>query len=166
MRLPLVGVTTNYFFGLRDVLLFQMRNSLRRAPQRLTKRIFDIVGSLALPILFSPLFLFSPCLIKRHDGGPVTYSQKRAGFRGEPFRCLKFRTMAVDADERLYRWKQEKPELYNEYLKTFKLVDDPRITSPGKWLRKTSLDELPQMVNVLRGEMSLVGPRPVLEGND
>lgn len=161
-RLPLVGATTNYFFG-HDVLLLQVRSNLRRFPQKLEKRVFDIVGALSLLILFSPLFLFIATAIKRHDGGRVTYSQKRVGQNGQTFRIIKFRTMAPDAEERLQKWRREQPELYEEYAKTFKLRDDPRITAPGKWLRKTSLDELPQLVNVLRGEMSLVGPRPVVE---
>lgn len=161
-RLPLVGVNTSYFFG-RDILLFQVRSSMQRFPNRVAKRLFDIVGSLALLILFSPLFLFITIAIKRHDGGPIIYRQKRTGRNREPFLCLKFRTMAVDADEWLNRWRKENPEIYQEFLKTYKLVDDPRITPPGKWLRKTSLDELPQLVNVMRGEMSLVGPRPVVE---
>jgi undecaprenyl-phosphate galactose phosphotransferase len=162
LRLPLGCVSTSYFFG-RDVLLFQVSNNLRRFPYRFIKRAFDIVGSLALLVLFSPFFVLIAISIRRHDGGPVIYRQKRSGRDGEPFFCLKFRTMAIDADERLYRWRQENPELYQQYLKTYKLVDDPRITQPGKWLRRTSLDELPQLVNVLRGEMSLVGPRPVVE---
>lgn len=162
LRLPLVRVSTSYFFG-RDVLLFQVSNNLRRFPYRLLKRGFDIVGSLVLLVLFSPVFVAMAVAIKRFDNGPVIYRQKRTGLHGAPFMCLKFRTMAVDADERLYRWRQEKPELYEQYLKTMKLADDPRVTVPGKWLRKASLDELPQLVNVLRGEMSLVGPRPVVE---
>jgi undecaprenyl-phosphate galactose phosphotransferase len=161
-RLPLVGVNTSYFFG-RDILLFQVRSSMQRLPNRVAKRLFDIVGSLGLLILLSPLFLFIAVAIKRFDGGPIIYRQKRTGRHGEPFLCLKFRTMSMDADEKLNRWRKDNPELYEEFRKTFKLVDDPRVTAPGKWLRKISLDELPQLANVLRGEMSLVGPRPVVE---
>jgi undecaprenyl-phosphate galactose phosphotransferase len=162
LRLPLVRVSTGYFFG-RDVLLFQVSNNLRRRPFRVMKRAFDIVGALVLLLLFSPFFILIAIAIKRHDGGPVIYRQKRTGRHGEPFFCLKFRTMASDADERLNCWKTENPEIYAEFLRTYKLLDDPRITGPGKWLRRTSLDELPQIVNVLRGEMSLVGPRPIPE---
>jgi undecaprenyl-phosphate galactose phosphotransferase len=161
-RLPLVGVTTSYFFG-KDMLLFQVRGSLQSLPSRLTKRAFDIVGSLAALLLLSPVFIGVAIAIKRSDRGPLFYSQKRAGRHGEPFMCLKFRTMAIDAEDRLNRWQVENPALYGQFMKTFKLVDDPRVTKPGVWLRKTSLDELPQLINVLRGEMSLVGPRPVLE---
>lgn len=161
-RLPLGRVTTNYFFG-KDILLFQIHSSLQSVPSRLAKRAFDLVGSLTGLILLSPLFLAVAIAIKRHDGGPIFYAQKRIGRHGELFRCLKFRTMAVDADERLKRWRDENPELYKEFAKTFKLVDDPRVTGPGKWLRASSLDELPQLVNVLLGDMSLVGPRPVVE---
>ncbi len=161
-RLPLVGAATNYFFQ-HDVLLLQVRSNLQRFPQKLAKRIFDIVATLCLLVVFSPLFLIIAMAIRRYDKGRVTYSQKRVGQNGIAFNCIKFRTMAEDADERLQRWRHEKPELYQEYIKTFKLRDDPRITAPGRWLRKTSLDELPQLVNVLRGEMSLVGPRPVVE---
>jgi undecaprenyl-phosphate galactose phosphotransferase len=161
-RLPLAGMTTSYFFG-KDILLFQMRSSLQSRPSRFVKRTFDIIGSLAALILLSPLFAAVAIAIKRYDGGPMTYSQIRTGRNGEQFRCFKFRTMAVDADQRLERWRHENPELYAEFQKTFKLVNDPRVTKPGAWLRKTSLDELPQLMNVLFGEMSLVGPRPVLE---
>jgi Undecaprenyl-phosphate galactose phosphotransferase WbaP len=161
-RLPLIGVTPSYFFG-KDMLLFQVRSSLQSLPSRFTKRTFDIAGSLAALILLLPVFILVAIAIKRHDGGPVTYSQKRTGRNGEPFFCLKFRTMAVDADEQLRRWARENPELFKEFQATFKLANDPRITKPGTWLRRTSLDELPQLLNVLRGEMSLVGPRPVLE---
>lgn len=161
-RLPLVGVTTSYFFG-RDILLFQVRSSLQSLPSRMVKRTFDIFGSLAFLLVLSPVFAFLALRVWLHDGGPVFYAQKRAGRHGEPFPCFKFRTMAVDAERKLERWSLENPELYAEYLKTMKLVDDPRITAPGNWMRKSSLDELPQLFNVLRGEMSLVGPRPVLE---
>ncbi|MDE2112920.1 MAG: exopolysaccharide biosynthesis polyprenyl glycosylphosphotransferase [Alphaproteobacteria bacterium] len=161
-RLPLVGVTTSYFFG-HDILLFQVRGGLQRFPQRLVKRVFDLVGSLALLMLLAPVFGIIALFIKRHDAGPAFYAQRRVGRFGKQFGCLKFRTMTTDADERLNRWKIEKPEMYEQFLKAYKLTDDPRITRPGKWLRRTSLDELPQLVNVLRGEMSLVGPRPIPE---
>jgi Undecaprenyl-phosphate galactose phosphotransferase WbaP len=161
-RLPLVGVTTSYFFG-KDMLLFQVRSSLQSMPSRFVKRTFDILGSAAALVLLLPVFTLVAIAIKRFDGGPVTYRQKRTGRNGEPFYCLKFRTMAVDAEEQLRRWGRENPGLYEEFQKSFKLSNDPRITRPGLWLRKTSLDELPQLLNVLRGEMSLVGPRPVLE---
>ncbi len=161
-RLPLVGVTTSFFFG-KDILMFQVRSALQRFPNRVAKRFFDITGSLALLIVFSPAIAFICCAIKLHDGGPLIYGQRRTGQRGRQFRCLKFRTMRVDADECLEQWKKDNPKLYEEFLKSYKLPNDPRITRPGKWLRRTSLDELPQLVNVLRGEMSLVGPRPIPE---
>jgi undecaprenyl-phosphate galactose phosphotransferase len=102
-------------------------------------------------------------LIKLRDNGPIFYSQYRVGRGGILFRCLKYRSMAPDADEKLRCWSIENPALYQEYLKTFKLTDDPRITKFGAWLRKTSLDELPQFWNVFIGDMSLVGPRPVVK---
>jgi Undecaprenyl-phosphate galactose phosphotransferase WbaP len=160
-RLPLAGVTTSYFFG-RDILMLQVRSNVQRLLWRIVKRSFDIVGSLALLVLFSPLFLILAVTIKRASPGPVSYSQTRIGRQGVPFKCIKLRTMVSNADEVLRRWSQENPQLYEEYLKTFKLKDDPRITPVGKWLRRTSLDELPQLWNVLRGDMSLVGPRPVV----
>lgn len=161
-RLPVVGLSTSHFLG-RDILLLQVRNNLKRLPHRLLKRTFDFVGALTLLILLSPFFALISFAIWLADRGPVTYSQQRVGRHGNEFRCLKFRTMACDAELRLLRWRDENPALYKEYMKTFKLRDDPRVTAPGRWLRRTSLDELPQLINVLRGEMSLVGPRPVLE---
>jgi undecaprenyl-phosphate galactose phosphotransferase len=161
-RLPLVGLGTSYFFG-KDILLLQVRNNLRHLPRRVLKRSFDIVGATALLMLLSPLFAAIAIAIKRFDKGPILYEHERIGHNRRPFKCLKFRTMAVDAEERLARWQDEDPDLYEEFQKNFKLRDDPRVTRPGKWLRKTSLDELPQLINVLRGEMSLVGPRPVVE---
>jgi len=161
-RLPLAGVTTSYFFG-RDILLLQIRSNVQRLPWRFTKRLFDIVCSALLLVVLAPLFLVLAVVIRRTDPGEATYSQARIGRHGKAFNCLKFRTMVMDADTRLQAWCQENPALYEEYLKTFKLKDDPRITPIGRWLRKTSLDELPQLLNVLRGEMSLVGPRPVVQ---
>jgi undecaprenyl-phosphate galactose phosphotransferase len=160
-RLPLANVTTSYFFG-RDILMLQVRSNVQRLPWRIVKRGFDFATSLALLVLFAPLFLVLAIIIKRTSPGPVTYSHTRIGRHGTPFQCIKFRTMVSNADEFLRRWAVENPELHTEFLKTFKLKDDPRITPIGKWLRRTSLDELPQLWNVLRGDMSLVGPRPVI----
>ena len=161
-RLPLSGLNSSYFFG-KDILLLQVRNNLQQLPRRIMKRSFDIVGAILFLLLFSPLFVAVAIAIKLNDGGPIFYAHRRVGRRRTPFDCLKFRTMATDADERLQRWRHENPTLYEEFLKTFKLREDPRVTAPGKWLRRTSLDELPQLFNVLRGDMSLVGPRPVVE---
>ena len=125
---------------------------------RAGKRSFDIIGSIALLLLFAPLFLVCAVWIKLHDRGPVFFWQERAGRDGTTFRCLKFRSMVVDAEARLAELHAQVG--YEDGL--FKMEDDPRITRPGRWLRRYSIDELPQLVNVLRGEMSLVGPRPPL----
>ncbi|WP_183094042.1 sugar transferase [Nocardioides stalactiti] len=125
---------------------------------KLGKRAFDLVGALALLAFFSPLFLFIALRIKLHDGGPVFFSQSRVGRQGVPFRCAKFRTMVVDAEDLLAALHVATG--YDGGL--FKMEDDPRITKPGRWLRRYSLDELPQLWNVVRGDMSLVGPRPPL----
>lgn len=160
-RLPLANATINYFFG-SDILLMQVRSNVQRLPSRIAKRLFDVVLSSALLIVLSPLFVILGIAIRRASPGTVTYSQTRIGRHGVPFECIKFRTMVEDADVLLHRWSQEHPELFEEYLKTYKLRDDPRVTPIGRWLRRTSLDELPQLWNVLRGDMSLVGPRPVV----
>ena len=125
---------------------------------RAGKRFFDIVGSATLLVLFAPLFAFSALWIKLHDGGPVLFGQERTGRDGSTFRCLKFRSMVVNAEQLL----AELHALTGYEDGLFKMEDDPRITRPGRWLRRYSIDELPQLVNVLRGDMSLVGPRPPL----
>jgi undecaprenyl-phosphate galactose phosphotransferase len=160
--LPLFGLSTNYLFG-KDILLMQLRNNLARVPSRAAKRIVDLVGPVLLLVLFLPFLLAIMLAIKLDDGGPIFFSQPRIGRGGRNFRCIKFRTMATDAKEKLEQWREENPALYAEYMRTFKLRDDPRVTKIGKFLRRTSLDEIPQLLNVLKGEMSLVGPRPVVE---
>jgi exopolysaccharide biosynthesis polyprenyl glycosylphosphotransferase len=125
---------------------------------RAGKRFFDLSGSLALLLLFAPLFVVAAIRIKLHDRGPVFFEQERTGRDGTTFRCLKFRSMVVDAEARLAELHTQIG--YEDGL--FKMEDDPRITRPGRWLRRYSIDELPQLINVLRGEMSLVGPRPPL----
>ncbi|WP_211348717.1 sugar transferase [Nocardioides litoris] len=128
------------------------------AAGRIGKRTFDVVSSLALLVAFSPLFLVAAVMVLVQDGGPVLFRQTRVGRHGREFTCLKFRTMVVDAESRLGALHAATG--HDSGL--FKMKEDPRITRTGRWLRRYSIDELPQLVNVLRGDMSLVGPRPPL----
>ncbi len=161
-RLPLYGLSTNYFFG-KDLLLLQVRNNLARLPQRIFKRTLDIVGAIVLAILLAPVFAMFAFLIWKEDGGPVFFRQNRVGRWGRDFQCWKFRTMVVDAEDQMARWETENPVLLARYCEfNFKLKADPRVTRTGAWMRRKSLDELPQLFNVLIGNMSLVGPRPLL----
>jgi exopolysaccharide biosynthesis polyprenyl glycosylphosphotransferase len=120
------------------------------------KRVMDVVISALLLVLFSPLLLVAALWILLDDGRPVFFRQRRAGKDGEPFTMVKFRTMVNDAEQRL----PELVDIENLDQPAFKIPDDPRVTRSGRWLRRTSIDELPQLLNVLRGDMSLVGPRP------
>ncbi|MEK4697178.1 sugar transferase [Bacillus sp. FSL M8-0063] len=126
------------------------------------KRALDIIGAIIGLVIFSPFFIVIPLLfLIGENKGPVFFKQVRIGEKGKEFRIYKFRTMIVNAEEKLKRNK----ELYRKYLENnYKLEphEDPRITKLGQFLRKTSLDEIPQFLNVLKGEMSLVGPRPVV----
>jgi undecaprenyl-phosphate galactose phosphotransferase len=161
-RLPMFGMSVSFFFG-RDVVLLQMRNNLARIPSRIIKRLVDIVGAITALILMAPVFLVISLLVKRDDPGPAFFVQTRVGRHGKEFPCLKFRTMKVDAERILSSWETEQPQLMAQYrASNFKLADDPRVTRMGRWLRRTSLDELPQLINVLLGHMSLSGPRPLL----
>jgi Undecaprenyl-phosphate galactose phosphotransferase WbaP len=161
-RLPLYGLSTNYFFG-KDLLLLQVRNNLARLPQRIFKRSLDIIGAAILGALLVPVFMVFAFLIWREDRGPVFFCQTRVGHNGRDFTCWKFRTMVVDAEDQMARWEKENPVLLARYCESnFKLTADPRVTRVGAWMRRNSLDELPQLINVLLGDMSLVGPRPLL----
>lgn len=126
------------------------------------KEMVDKIGSIAGLLLFSPIFLFLILKI-RQDGGPVFYAQERLGKHGKLFKCWKFRSMVINADERLRLLLENDPEARLEWESTYKLKNDPRVTKIGAFIRRTSLDELPQFYNVLRGDMSLVGPRPIVE---
>ncbi|MBY0337432.1 MAG: sugar transferase [Acetobacteraceae bacterium] len=125
------------------------------------KRALDVTGALTLLLLSAPVFLLLALLV-RLDGGPAFYAHKRVGRGGVAFGCLKFRSMVVDSQARLEALLAADPAARAEWEETRKLRHDPRITRIGRFLRATSLDELPQLINVLRGEMSLVGPRPVV----
>jgi len=122
------------------------------------KRAMDFVGALLGLLLLAPVMLAIACLIRLESIGPVLFRQHRRGYRGRLFWVLKFRTMVVDAEQRL-KDLEKANESAGGVL--FKLRDDPRVTPLGRFLRKSSLDELPQLINILRGEMSLVGPRPL-----
>ncbi|WP_278600946.1 sugar transferase, partial [Clostridium tertium] len=124
----------------------------------LSKRIIDIIGSLIGLILLSPILIIVGILIKFESKGPIVFTQKRVGKNGKEFDMYKLRSMVVNAEEIKEKLKEQ-----NEMSgPMFKMKDDPRITKVGKFIRKTSIDELPQLVNVLKGDMSLVGPRPSL----
>ena len=133
--------------------------SAEKSAFNIIKRIFDIVLSAFALILLSPVFLAIAVVVKLEDGGFVFYRHNRIGRYGYPICVLKFRTMRPHA-ERLEEYLS--PEQMEEYWREFKLEDDPRITKTGRFLRVTSLDELPQLLNILKGDMSFVGPRPLV----
>tara|TARA_Y100001968_G_C19123736_1_gene603194 strand:+ start:63 stop:749 length:687 start_codon:yes stop_codon:yes gene_type:complete len=130
---------------------------------RLIKRAGDIIFSITVLILGAPILIGLAALVKLSSPGPVFYIQRRIGRDYHRFGCIKFRTMRQDADQVLASVLAKDPILKAEYEMDFKLRCDPRITLVGKFLRRTSLDELPQFINVLKGEMSVVGPRPIVE---
>ena len=134
-----------------------MRNSASLA----CKRVFDIVASFLALVLLAPLFLIVAVAIKK-DGGPAFYSHRRVGRDGAMFSCLKFRSMYEDSEKRLETLLAHNTEAKTEWEEHYKLKNDPRITRLGHFLRESSIDELPQLLNVLKGDMSLVGPRPII----
>ena len=127
-----------------------------------TKRLFDVVFALLFLLLTLPLFITVVVVLKGTDPGPVIYRHVRIGLRGRRFTCFKFRTMVVDAENELKALIDHDPSARAEWERTQKLIKDPRVTRVGRFLRESSLDELPQLINVVRGEMSLVGPRPIV----
>jgi undecaprenyl-phosphate galactose phosphotransferase len=126
------------------------------------KRTIDIIGAATLLVLLAPVFALVALLVSM-DGGPAVFAHRRIGCDGKPFGCLKFRSMVVGAEECLAEFLALHPDAAAAWHRDQKLDFDPRVTGIGKLLRRTSIDELPQLVNVLRGEMSLVGPRPVTQ---
>jgi exopolysaccharide production protein ExoY len=146
--------------SLLDSVILEPR-AVRSRQRESLKRVFDLMGAAVLGIVFAPLILAMAGLLRR-EGGPVVFRHRRVGRDGKAFDCLKFRSMVPDADRVLRELLKKHPELRAEWLRDHKLRDDPRITAVGRFLRRTSLDELPQLWNVIRGEMSLVGPRPIV----
>lgn len=131
------------------------------SPYGTAKRTLDVMGAIVLAIVFSPLISAIAVLMQR-QGGSIIYKHRRIGRDGRVFECLKFRTMVPNADQVLRELLERDPVIKAEWLRDHKLRCDPRVTRLGRFLRRTSLDELPQLWNVMRGEMSLVGPRPVV----
>ncbi len=158
--LPVFGFDAQYFLS-HDVMFLVNRNNLMRPLNRTIKLVFDYVAALLLFVAFLPAFALIALLIKR-DGGPVFFRHERIGAFGRPFTCLKFRSMVANSDEILDHLFEREPDAAAEWTATQKLHHDPRVTAIGRFLRATSLDELPQLLNVLRGDMSLVGPRPIV----
>ncbi len=156
----LLSLEPQHFYS-HELMMLTFRASLTNPLARFLKRTFDLLVASLLSFLLLPLFLVVGAVV-RWDGGRAFYRQQRVGKNGRIFDCLKFRTMDIDADGKLAELLRTNPGAVEEWERDRKLKDDPRITRIGAFLRRTSLDELPQLFNVLRGEMSLVGPRPVV----
>ncbi len=146
-----------------QAVVLRVQNNLARKSNRIMKRIFDIVATVCGGILILPIIAIVAVLIYLDSPGPIVFGHKRVGQGGKEFFCYKFRSMVPNAQEALEIYLKEHPEAREEWERDFKLKDDPRVTKIGKFLRKTSLDELPQLWNVLMGDMSLVGPRPIVQ---
>ena len=162
---PNLGGITNSAAMARDlggICALEIEYNLLNPWALRAKRVTDVVATVAGGVLVLPLILVLALLVYLESGAPVFYTDRRMGQDGKLFSCIKFRTMVSDAEALLQKMLEEDTKFREEYSKYHKLRDDPRVTRVGRYLRRTSLDELPQLWNVLRGEMSLVGPRPYL----
>ena len=130
--------------------------------EQIAKRVFDVVVASCILLFTAPLILTIAIFIRLQDGGPAVFKQMRLGKDGEQFACYKLRSMVTDAGDRLQQLLATDPDARREWAETQKLTNDPRITALGQFIRKSSIDELPQLFNVLWGDMSLVGPRPMM----
>ena len=158
--MPLDSTDMSFIFS-HEVMIFRVQQNLAKWSSRIIKRCFDLFGAICIILILSPLLIYIYMKVKK-DGGPAIYGHDRVGIHGKTFKCLKFRSMVVNSKEILDELLKNDPKAKEEWDATFKLKNDPRITKIGAFLRKTSLDELPQLLNVLKGEMSLVGPRPII----
>ena len=147
---------------LHGTLVVETNYHLLNKRETIIKRILDMILTFLLLLVSWPIYLILAVLIKLDSRGPVLYKQKRLGFDGQLFDSLKFRTMYENAEDKLQELLEEDPEARTEYEKYHKLANDPRITRIGRFLRRYSLDELPQLINILKGEMNLIGPRSYL----
>lgn len=162
VAVPMSNVTAESFFDAK-IMVLHIRNNLASPWNQMLKRLFDIVATICGGLLISPILLAIAFWVYHDSPGPVIFKHRRVGRNGKEFNCYKFRSMCVNSKEVLEHLLATDPEAKAEWDKEFKLKNDPRITKSGAFLRKTSLDELPQLWNVLKGEMSLVGPRPIVQ---
>ena len=163
-----IGINGNLAIDIKEDILFDYPTGVEKENKKILykiiKRVIDIIGAVIGIILLIPITLaiYVARKIFKEDKGPLFYEHLRYGKNGKIFRVYKFRSMCMNADEKLKKYLEENEEARIEFEKTHKLQNDPRITKLGEFLRKTSLDELPQVINILRGDMSFVGPRPVI----
>lgn len=160
--IPMGGIEVESLFN-EKLMLLRLKNNLARSWNRYLKTIFDFALTLVGTVAISPILIFIAIWIYIDSPGPVIFKHTRIGKNGKKFFCYKFRSMCIDAKKKLAELLENDPVAKAEWKRDFKLKNDPRITKSGAFLRRTSLDELPQIFNVLKGEMSLVGPRPVIE---
>ena len=166
LQIPLIQDINNISTDVRDmggILGFSSTHNLTKITSLFIKRIFDILFLLLSAPLTIPLTIIVSILVKVTSKGPVFYGHKRIGKNHKEFKCWKFRSMVIDADKQLEKLLSENPQMRAEWEKEQKLTNDPRVTKIGKLLRKTSIDEIPQFFNILTGQMSFIGPRPVTE---
>ena len=159
---PMAGAQVEILFS-EKILMLKLRNNLARRRNRMMKRVFDIVCTLLGGAMLSPFLLLLVVVVAVENRGHVIFVHPRVGQGGRMFPCYKFQTMVPDAQERLKEYLETHEDARREWQENFKLSHDPRVTKFGAFLRRTSLDELPQIINVLKGEMSLVGPRPIVK---
>lgn len=162
INIPIANLSINKL-PIENIVLLTIKNNLANRRNRFIKYVFDMVLTVTGMILISPFLIAIAIWIYRDSPGPVIFKHMRVGKNGKIFPCYKFRSMCIDAQEKLEELLKNDPQARAEWERDFKLKNDPRITKSGAFLRKTSLDELPQIFNVLKGEMSLVGPRPIVK---
>ena len=161
-ELPVSNMEMHRLYS-ENLVVISVKNNLSRWYNQFLKRAFDLSVATVGTIAISPILLGIAIAIKASSPGPAFYAHRRIGKDGIYFNCYKFRSMVVDSDRRLQEYLRANPEAAKEWEETHKLKHDPRVTKIGAFLRKTSLDELPQLFNVIRGQMSLVGPRPIVD---
>ncbi len=158
---PMASVDASILFS-EKILMLNLRNNLSSMSNRIFKRVFDLVFTIVGGLIISPLLISITLAVAIESRGNPIFAHERIGMYGKKFPCYKFKTMVPDAQEELKKYLKKNPAAKQEWESTFKLTNDPRVTRLGRFLRRTSLDELPQLWNVIRGDMSLVGPRPIV----